>query len=509
MDELLNSAKFGELITNMSKETVEVILASEKLSTMGTKKELKARLRDFVNDRRDAAARDNTIFDDSVTENVEQIQHDTEQAGGPSFPAAPENIINQSFDTAIQNLSSQGFHAITSVGPPAPVSRSTTFLTTAPLPVPTLTAQTYTNVNPILAQTVTSSPATLYPKLPLQTNPNLSTSTHTNILQTPVTSSTLNAHANQFQPNTVGTPTTSGILNPSNVLKNFSTPNVSCIPTSSATLYANNTQSSTFYTPATSSTFNATANASQNFNQQNWCALPQQNQPQNLQLGQQQNLQPSDINLLFAQFCNFLQTSNLTHNFSQQPSHNQNFPQVQNTSYIPQNPCNTSQNTTQPQIPQNYTQANAVQNLIDPKRMSYISQAIEKRKVFFNGKQGSDPHRFLDYLNECSTSMGITDLEIYNCLPVVLHGEALDWFRINKSKMPTFKDFSQALVSNFSVKNYQDKLMYEALARQQGKNEPITTFVTNIRLIFNQMEPRLPESRQIDIACNNLNPSYI
>lgn len=105
--------------------------------------------------------------------------------------------------------------------------------------------------------------------------------------------------------------------------------------------------------------------------------------------------------------------------------------------------------------------------------------------------------------------MGITDLEIYNCLPVVLHGEALDWFRINKSKMPTFKDFSQALVSNFSVKNYQDKLMYEALARQQGKNEPITTFVTNIRLIFNQMEPRLPESRQIDIACNNLNPSYI
>ena len=51
--------------------------------------------------------------------------------------------------------------------------------------------------------------------------------------------------------------------------------------------------------------------------------------------------------------------------------------------------------------------------------------------------------------------------------------------------------------------------MHEAYARQQAKNEPITSFITNIRLIFNQMDPQLTLARQIDIACNNLNPNYI
>ena len=113
-------------MTKMSKETVEAILASENLSTLGTKKEIKARSRDFVNDRRDAAARDNTIFDDSITEKVEQQQQqDTEQAGGPSFPAPPEDITAESFDTAMHNLFSQGGGVKTSLEPPAPVSRST------------------------------------------------------------------------------------------------------------------------------------------------------------------------------------------------------------------------------------------------------------------------------------------------------------------------------------------------------------------------------------------------
>lgn len=230
---------------------------------------------------------------------------------------------------------------------------------------------------------------------------------------------------------------------------------------------------------------------------------------------------PYDINFVFQEFCKFLNFPNngqadnsnflqpnsqqflpLPPNITQQTSINQPF-------QMPQNCANTTQHTNNTHMPQFLAYANNAPNSIDPKRMSYISQAIEKRKVFFNGKQGSDPHRFLVYLNECITSMGITQAEVYNCLPVVLHGEALDWFRINKTKLPNFEAFSKALVSNFSVKNYQNKLIYEALARQQGKNEPITTFITNIRLIFNQMEPQLPESRQIDIACNNLNPNYI
>ena len=92
--------------------------------------------------------------------------------------------------------------------------------------------------------------------------------------------------------------------------------------------------------------------------------------------------------------------------------------------------------------------------VVSPKRMSYISSALEKRKIFFSGKQGSDPLRFIEYLKECATTMAITDGEIYNSLPVVLHGEALDWFRLNKNNFPTLEQFFQALISQYCVKNF-------------------------------------------------------
>ena len=146
---------------------------------------------------------------------------------------------------------------------------------------------------------------------------------------------------------------------------------------------------------------------------------------------------------------------------------------------------------------------------MNPKGMSYISSALEKRKIFFTGKPGNDPHRFIGYLKRCQSTMSISDIEIHNALPAILHGEALNWFRLNKTIFPTLNEFFEALIRHYCVKNFQDRLMHEAYARQQAKNEPITSFVTNIRLIFNQMNPQLSLDRQLDIACYNLNPNYI
>ena len=474
MDDLIKCDDVGRLINKMSKETLEAILTSENLSAFGTKKELKTRLRNFVNDRRDASARDTTIFDDSLDTTNNETQHNVEQpqqsAENPQQPLETnrqtqevgseppsENLpTDRPFDTAMKNLFAQGSHVRETLDSLPPMSRSTTHLTSAPLPEMPSTSHIYTNAN-LPTDPVTTSSEPLYPNLSqFSSEP----SSNVNVTQ----SSTLNANAGQFQP----------------------------------------------------------SNAS--FGQQNVPILTRQNSvPQN-NVPQNQTLYNNDINRLFVEFCKFLQFSNQSQPNQPQIPQNQQFLPLQSditqqTHNIPQSSVNTTpiqslvynipQNTLNTTHTQPHQQANFPQPSIDPKRMSYISQSIEKRKVYFNGKQGSDPHRFLEYLNECLTILGITHSEIYNCLPVVLHGEALDWFRINKSNMNTFEKISKALISNFSVKNYQDKLLYEALARQQGKNEPITTFVTNIRLIFNQMEPKLPHSRQLDITCNNLNPNYI
>lgn len=56
---------------------------------------------------------------------------------------------------------------------------------------------------------------------------------------------------------------------------------------------------------------------------------------------------------------------------------------------------------------------------VDVKRISYISSTLEKKKNFFNGSPGTDPYRFVKYLDETAKFMGLTIDELFCCLPTV------------------------------------------------------------------------------------------
>lgn len=67
---------------------------------------------------------------------------------------------------------------------------------------------------------------------------------------------------------------------------------------------------------------------------------------------------------------------------------------------------------------------------VDMKRLSIISSALEKRKIAFDGKEGSDPNRFLMLLEESRRALGISEQEMFAVLPTVLADQALEWFRL-------------------------------------------------------------------------------
>lgn len=139
--------------------------------------------------------------------------------------------------------------------------------------------------------------------------------------------------------------------------------------------------------------------------------------------------------------------------------------------------------------------------------MLYIPSPLKKRKIFFTGKPGNDPNGFIDYLKECYCFMSISDPEIYNSSPVILHCEALNWFRLNIANFSTRNELYKVFIHQYRVRNFQDRLMHKSYAGQQAKNEPITLFVTNLRVISDQINPQLSLNRNLDIACNNLNPN--
>lgn len=145
---------------------------------------------------------------------------------------------------------------------------------------------------------------------------------------------------------------------------------------------------------------------------------------------------------------------------------------------------------------------------LDIKRLSYISTTLEKRKISFSGKVGSDPDKFMQSLDEFRSSMGVTERELFAVLPSVLTDQALEWFRLEDS-IHNLLDFSAALKKIYRVHDYQDHLQRQVYSRKQQKNESFLTFVTCMRMLFSKMEPKPSVARQIDIICQNLSPQFI
>ena len=233
---------------------------------------------------------------------------------------------------------------------------------------------------------------------------------------------------------------------------------------------------------------------------------------------------------LFVQFMNFIQLTNMGTVNITQPMNSQQiqFNQTSNAAnieplntsniQIPISPTPVASQNTQTQNLENlmdedldlsvFDQGNKTQYKVDVKRMSYIASALQKRKIFFSGRANSDAHRFLKYLDETSRFMGLSEDEMFCSLPSVLTHEALEWFRLEEKRLSNFANFRKAFLEHYRIPFYQERLLEEARLRTQALTEPIVSFITCIRIIFDKLEPPLPLSRQLDLTRRNLNPHF-
>ena len=115
-----------------------------------------------------------------------------------------------------------------------------------------------------------------------------------------------------------------------------------------------------------------------------------------------------------------------------------------------------------------------------------------KQKLTFAGKPGQNQDKFVRDVDCAEKRHDWTDDDLFKCLNVMLTGQALDWARMEESGWKNYTDFVQAFLAQYSVMNFQDRLLTEAMTRKQAKGELITDYVTSIRLIFEKMVPPLP-----------------
>lgn len=152
---------------------------------------------------------------------------------------------------------------------------------------------------------------------------------------------------------------------------------------------------------------------------------------------------------------------------------------------------------------------NRTVNNSDSKRMDHIANLMTKQKLTFSGKSGQNADKFIRDVDSAAKRHDWTDDDLFRCLNVMLSGRALDWARMEETRWQNYSDFVKAFLRQYTVSNFQDRLLMEAFTRKQAKGELIVDFVTSIRLIFDKMVPPLPLNRQIDFAYKNLDQSYM
>ena len=146
---------------------------------------------------------------------------------------------------------------------------------------------------------------------------------------------------------------------------------------------------------------------------------------------------------------------------------------------------------------------------VNLQRQTQITNLFEKWKISFSAKTGEDPDKFIQDLEETAQILDLTDEEIIRNLPAILSGEALEWFRLNKNSLQTYKNFVPALLKQYEAFDLEGTLLQEAENRTQAKEKTMGTYLTKIRIIFDQFPESLPLKRQLDIVYKNLHPDYL
>lgn len=470
MDALCSSPDLDAALEKLSLQDLQGILTREQQSIQGNTHVLKARIKRLVEARRGAPATQFPTPPASIEQvtfsgQINQISGITTAQTRGQSTANFENSPNSPGNPDISNISihsvasspsmNETFIAVTS--PTSVLSTTSTFTSMQPI-VTTQTgtliytsAPNYTATNPGTSQNLQNFPH-------LQNNPILSNSTQwngsiPNYFQQSFLPNTMNAMQNVPQQNTLAS-NESALQNQFNMFTLFSN-FMMYMQSINAHNATHNPQISTAQClPINSNQPNSNMTSLSTTNQHNPLTAPSANQ----------GTHSNEVNL-----------ENLLDN-------------------------NLDLTMFEDQTPVKYS--------VDVKRISHISSTFEKRKVFFSGKQGSDPYRFIKYLEESSKFMGLSESELFCSLPIVLTNEALEWFRLEETNLSDFKAFKTAFLEHYRIPYYQDRLMEDARQRTQALSEPITSFITCIRIIFDKMNPKLSLSRQLDMTCQNLNPTY-
>jgi hypothetical protein len=133
-----------------------------------------------------------------------------------------------------------------------------------------------------------------------------------------------------------------------------------------------------------------------------------------------------------------------------------------------------------------------------------VMNQIRKWGCNFDGK---DPASFLERIEELQLEYGYAGEQLLRGLPELLRGDALLWYRNNRTAWHSWGEFLTDFREYFFPRRYLAKLKRDIQARLQGGEEPYRKFATDLLTMMRRAGGYSPDE-QTDILYENMHPRY-
>lgn len=115
---------------------------------------------------------------------------------------------------------------------------------------------------------------------------------------------------------------------------------------------------------------------------------------------------------------------------------------------------------------------------------------------------------FLERVDELRVARNVSKSQLIMSAVDLFEGNALVWFRANRSLYRTWDELVVGLREEFLPVHYEEKLLDEIKRRTQGQHESIGEYFACMTLLFSRLTSKLTEEYKVTLLLRNILPFY-
>lgn len=115
---------------------------------------------------------------------------------------------------------------------------------------------------------------------------------------------------------------------------------------------------------------------------------------------------------------------------------------------------------------------------------------------------------FLEQVEECKESRGVSDDELFVGATELMSGSAITWLRNQRNKVKNWAELVKALKKEFLPQDFEYQLHKEVQDRMQGLNENVMSFIMVVESLYYKIDKNTSEKIIVDQIVRNLNPFF-